>query len=286
MKEKKMKHRRTISLLAICATLQALSQPAMPAQNSNPVGYNTVHVPANSDVLVSVPYDNFAPLTLNDMFPPAFSNRAFAVSSALVTRTVVLEYLENPANTPNRSAAAAYYFIRSGSNIGWRKFGVPNTVDFGPSNLMANAFVVLRNQNNGTNTLTYISRGGVETERLSRTLTAGNYTNDVYVSTGRPVGLTLNDLQLGGTPAFSNSTAFTVRDTILVYDNAASGQNKSAAATYYFLGGPAGGWRRFGFSGDYGNSNVFEAASGFIIRTAPISSPRSIEWSAMATFSN
>jgi uncharacterized protein (TIGR02597 family) len=281
-----MKHLKIASLMAVAATMWGLPGLARAAQNSDVVGYTRIIVPANSDVTVSVPYDNAAPLTLNDMFPPVMSNISFAVSSALTTRSVVLEYLENPANTPNRSAVATYYFLRSGSNIGWRKFGVANTVDFGPSNLTANAYVVLRNQNNGTNQLAYIARGGVEQGRLNRTINAGNYTNDIYVATGRPVGMTLNDLQLGGTPAFTNSTALTTRDTILVYDNTASGQNKSAAATYFYLGGATGGWRKFGATGDFGNSNVFDAASGFIIRTAPVGTSRSVEWSAMATFSN
>lgn len=281
-----MNYLKYVSVMAVTASLWGLPGAAPAAQNSNPVGYTAIPVPPNTDVMVSVPYDNHAPLTLNDMFPPALSNRSFAVSSALTTRSVVLEYLENPINTPNRSAANTYYFLRQGTNIGWRKFGAPNTVDFGPSNLMANAYVVLRNQNNGTNTLTYIARGNVEQGRLVRTINAGNYTNDIYVSTGRPVRMTLNDLQLGGTPAFTNSTVLTTRDTILVFDNAAPGQNKSAVATYYYLGGPTGGWRKFGSPGDFGNSNVFESASGFIIRTVPVGTPRSVPWNAMAPFTN
>jgi uncharacterized protein (TIGR02597 family) len=71
---------------------------------------------------------------------------------------------------------------------------------------------------------------------------------------------------LGGTSAFQSSPSTLVRkDTILTFNNAAPGQNKSASATYYYLAGA--GWRKFGLeTNSFDNVPVIEPGAGFIIR--------------------
>jgi uncharacterized protein (TIGR02597 family) len=81
----------------------------------------------------------------------------------------------------------------------------------------------------------------------------------------RPFAVSLNDSGLIQSGAFLPSPSPVDRlDELLTFDNTAPGQNKSAAATYYYSGGA---WRKVGEGTlDVGNDFVFQPGSGFIIR--------------------
>lgn len=191
-------------------------------------------------------FEVFKHHTLASVFPDRFAGLSFETSaSAFIRATEVL--IPSSALGVNKSASATY-FHTAGE---WRKIGGGLT-NFDEEVLAPQSYFILRN--NGGSELSFYSWGTVDTNPIIRSIPTSTQDNDVAVSSGLPVARTLGQLNLGGTAAFeTSSSAFIRADELLVFDNSTNGQNKSAAATYFYFSGE---WRKIGggtadFSGEW-----------------------------------
>ena len=108
---------------------------------------------------------------------------------------------------------------------------------------------------------------------------------DNAVAVPRPVAITLNDLGLIISGAFTPSTGTALRsikDSLLVYDNTVTGINKSSTAGYFYYNGA---WRLVGSDGtmDYG-STAIPYGVGFTIRKVQVSNGATSFWQNARTY--
>lgn len=233
---------------------------------------------ANAAVLTGVvagdKFDVLPHQTLDSVFPDSFQGYSFRPSTSAFVRSTEVLFLSEAVGT-NKSAAETYFFLGSANE--WRRVGSGLNFDKKVINPQQ-GFIV---RNNSTSTLNLLTFGDVLENSQVSGLTVASQANDVIISTGQPVGVRLGDLNLGGTPAFVTSvSAFVRRDELLVFNNAATGRNKSAAVTYFYLGGATPGWRRVG-SGSIVDNDVLPAGSAFIVRKFS-GTPGSVNWSVPA----
>ena len=329
------------------AALLALTAQTVSAADA--VGYNVVTVPANSDVLVSVPFNqkavgsftvvsvtgsgvtvadtlqanaytngyyvrftsgsgeglwstisangtggfdlqNTAVLahvgngntfkvyphqTLAKVFPDGMEGVSFEKSASGLNRKTEILIPGTSGVGINKSAASTYYYI----NNEWRRVG-GGTANQDNTVLSPETFFVLRNR--GVEELSYIASGNVESLALGRFVDIQTAKNDIPAVSGRPVPMTLAELGLGGTAAFETSASgLNRKDELLVFDNTATGQNKSAQATYYFISGQ---WRKVGGGTVNYNDQLVDAGAALIIRKAAAASAGSAEWNQTAPF--
>lgn len=213
--------------------------------------------------------------TLSTVFPPAMVGITYIQSVSGSNRNTEILEMDNTSVLQNKSAAATYYYLAGV----WRKTG--SGADFTNYVLPPDKPFIIRNKNNA-NPLPFAAAKFVAQELWTGRAIPGSTPNDLYVATTRPVAMTLNELQLGGTAAFRDSASASTRhDEILVFDNAATGQNKSASGTYYYIGGV---WRKTGSGLDWSNDpSVLPPGAGFIIRrktSGPVP-PASVDWSVI-----
>lgn len=269
-------------LIATVAALGVVT--AQSAQYSNIVGYHTVTVPGNSDAVISSPYDNAAGVkTFDQLFPANLAGLSYiaSVSPAAGGRRTEVLLLRYDQVGVNKSAEATYFYF----NGGWRKQGAPVTVNFGASNAVNSAqYMLIRNTNN-SNPLTFVAFGNLSEGEVTTSISTAATKNDLYVSPGRAAPLTFADLQLGGTAAFVSSVSPAAggrRDELLVFNNSATGINKSAADTYFYFNN---GWRRQGspVTVDFSNSNVVNGATGFLLRKYE-GTPGSVNWTTIPVY--
>jgi len=91
---------------------------------------------------------------------------------------------------------------------------------------------------------------------------------DNFVGVERPLSLTLDELGLHGTSVFETTTQTDdIKDQLLVYDNAATGKNKTPSATYFYFNGA---WRKVGadVATNFGSDEI-AATAAIAIRKAP-----------------
>ena len=213
-----------------------------------------------SDVANGDTFKVFAHATLDGVFPAELKGRAYEASASLLARkTEVLVPSSNPGI--NKSAGATYYYY----NNAWRKVGASPAVNQGGTVLSPDSYFIVRN--NGGTQLTFVSAGTVQAIALARVIPTDTSKNDVPAVTGRVTPVTLAQLGLGGTAAFQTSTSILTRkDELLVFDNGATGINKSAAATYFYYNGA---WRKVGASPATSfDGEVLPAGAAVIIRKA------------------
>lgn len=339
-----------ITNTAIAAALLTLLGHTAGAANA--VGYNKITVPANSDVLVSVPFNedaagtysvssiSSATISVNEtlaadtfdntyyvritsgnaagLWSTVSSNAAgeltvqdedilsdvtagdtldvlphHTLETVLPDRLVDVSFIASTGsgfsltiNTTvrtwsadvgiNQSPANTYYYHESGE---WRTLagGNADATIFTPDDIM-----VIRNSDD-TEALSYIVSGNVPEGAIGQLLSTHASDDDTYTSSGRPVGITLDELGLGGSAAFKGSTgsgfSLTINDTLRVYDNTTAGINKSPASTYYYH--ETEGWRTLADApaGD----TVIPAGTGFVIRK--VSGTTSTDaWTAQAPY--
>ena len=236
-------------------------------------GDGTIDIDLNGATISAVSGNQFEVLkfwTLDELFPPtesdtdpALTGNAIVAStstSSLGRRTSLL-YPDITTAGTNLSASAIYFIY----NDEWRKSG--ETGDFGSTQLWPDVYFTIRHAPSVNSATTYTVIGQVETGTVDiplNTVTTGFQDN--FIGITRPVDVTLNSLNLGGTAAFVSSTSTSSlgrRDSILVFDNAAALQNKSASAIYFFHEGI---WKKSGANNDDFGSDVIPAGHGFIIR--------------------
>ena len=226
-------------------------------------GSNTLSVDTTTDDLSGIPVNAQVMVlphwTFNTVFPATDANVSFVPSTSPVNRLTQILIPNYSGTGINLSAAATYYFY----NGAWRKFGLSPTEDHGDDVLVPRGYFTVRNASTGT-TLTIAGSVLVKKEAIPL-VTNTSTKQDNFVSVIRPVDVSLDNLGLITSGAFAaSSSPASLVDQLFVYNNAASGINKSASATYYFYNGH---WRKFGQNPatDFGPDTI-PAGSGFVIR--------------------
>lgn len=221
--------------------------------------------------------------TLDELFPPgdcttdpATTGNAIVASTSQLTsgrRTTILlpDLLSSGINLSSTSA----YYVNAGV---WKKVGSGST-DFGSTQFWPDNYFTIRHPSTVNAATSYTVTGEVETASLNIPLATNATTSqDNFIGLPRPVDVTLNNLNLGGTSAFMDSTSQLTsgrRDLLLVFDNAAALQNKSATAVYYFHNSI---WKKVGGgSTDFG-TDVIPAGGGFMIRKYQTGTGATVIW--------
>jgi uncharacterized protein (TIGR02597 family) len=211
--------------------------------------------------------------TLGTVFP---SGQGIAPSPNTLSHATEI-YIPNFAGVGYNMSASTntYYYYNN-----WRRIGDAN--NHGSDVLIRDGYFIVR-QKTATNTILTAS-GNVHMTKLRAPIYVEQIKQDNYIGVVRPVAMSLNDSQLFESGAFSNSaSSLQITDSLYIYDNIASGYNKSAAATYYRL---SSGWRKVGSGVDFGSSNVFLPGNGYIIRKASRSTVTNLFWSHPPTYTN
>ncbi len=221
--------------------------------------------------------------TLAELFNPAASTtdplttgNAIVASTSTTTfgrRTSVL--FPDLATPGINLAASAIYYVHSGI---WKKSGQGDT-NYGSTQLWPDMYIVIRHPSAVTSSTVYTVTGEVEMGDFVIPLsTQASAQQDNFISITRPVDVSLNNLNLGGTSAFISSTSETTfgrRDQLMVFDNTQQAQNKSATAIYFYHNGI---WKKSGFgSTDYG-TDVIRAGAGFMIRKYQSGNGATVFW--------
>jgi uncharacterized protein (TIGR02597 family) len=233
---------------------------------------DTVTIDLAGDLLTGVASgDEFALIpywTLGTVFPSSTVGTAFEASSAFVRNTQIFFPNQSGIGT-NLASDSSYYFL----NSAWRQAGQPSSISYNDKVLPPDSYVTVRNK---SFTGKVAVMGGVVTAAQSTPINFyAASAQDNFVALAYPVDTTLNNLGISST--FVPSTAFSRKDQVLVFDNAAAAINKSPSAIYFFMNGA---WRKAGQSSslDFG-SDVIKAGSGFIVRKAVNSSgPSTVDW--------
>jgi len=248
----------------------------------------TLSLNLNGDVISSIPTNSQITLipywTLGTVFPSSSMNTSFTATTS--TRNFQTQIL-----IPNYSAVGVnlayslcYYFINSGSNIGWRLFGDATTTDHSDDILVPNGYFVVRNDNKAP-TLPLIVQGSVLTGKMTTSeSTLANQAQDNAAAMIRPVDVPLTNSGLTPLDGSFVATASTnyFQDQLLIYDNAQIAINKSPSAVYYYMNN---GWRLEGDSTttDHG-SDELPAGSALTIRKSAFDSGITGFWQNSATY--
>lgn len=265
-----------------------------------PIVNNTatsVTVSLNGDTTQAVVGNTFSVTkfwTLAELFNPSVStNDPLTTGNAIVSssgttagtrRTEVL--LPDTTTAGINLASAGTFYVNAGI---WKKQGGGAT-DYGTQQVWPDNYFTIRNPATVTSSTNYVIAGEVDTTAAIiplATRTGGqNEKQDNAVALTRPIDITLNQLNLGGTSAFVSSTgatAATRRDEVLVFDNAGTGLNKAASATYYFRDGI---WNKQGGGVvDAGNDKI-PAGSGIVIRKYGTAAGATALWNNTPSYSN
>ena len=235
-------------------------------------GAGTITLSLNGDTISALPANAQISLipywTLAALFPSANTNVSFTPTTS--TRTFRTEVLIPDFSDPgiNLATSKTYYFISSGTNVGWRLFGDAITTDHGNDILQPDLYFTVRNQN-GAPTLPLVVSGNVPVSKLTvplATLSTGPQDNPAAVI--RPLDVSLNNCGLS--PATGSFVATTstrnFQDELFLYSNAQVGFNKSASSVYFYMNS---GWRLFGdaITNDHG-SDLIPAGTAISIRKA------------------
>jgi uncharacterized protein (TIGR02597 family) len=199
--------------------------------------------------------------SLGSLFPASSANASFVPSASAFVRQTQILFPDVAGSGINRSANQTFYFL----NGAWRKVGQPTTSSFDTQPISPDSYIIVRNSATAPTGLKLVVAGSVNTSpttiQIDR-LTTGK--NDNYVSTARPLDQTLDQTGIFESGSFTASAnAFVRQDELLVFNNGASGINKSASATYYYLSGS--GWRKVG-SSDPAGSDLIAAGAALVIR--------------------
>ena len=221
--------------------------------------------------------------TLNELFNPADSttdaattkNAIVASTSQLTTgrRTQIL--IPNYTAAGTNASASSIFYVNAGI---WKQSGM-GSADYGSFQLLPDSYFIIRNPSQVTGSTFYTSTGEVESGCMGLFLsTLASASQDNYVSLPRPVDVKLRDLNLGGTSSFMPSTGTLTtqrRDQLFVYNNAATGFNKSASAIYYYHDNM---WKKSGQGNTDFGDDVIPAGSGFVIRKYKSGNGASVSW--------
>lgn len=237
---------------------------------------------ADTSFLASVAAGNTFDLvphqTLARVFSDDLKDITFTASTSPVIHTMEVLLPDGTSVGINKAPNETYYYRAVSGVSAWRKVGAGASISFDNTILPPGAYFVLRN-NNAT-ALSFLTKGNVAaSQQQARTVATESAQNDLPAASGNPFPVTLLDLNLGGTPAFQNSTSPVIHtDELLVFSNT-TGQNNPPPITYYYrtVSGVAA-WRKVGAgaSEDH-NSDIIPAGAALVIRKGA-GTPGSAGW--------
>jgi uncharacterized protein (TIGR02597 family) len=160
----------------------------------------------------------------------------------------------------NLPAQGTYFF----TSTGWKK-SVSGNPDATNTILFPDEYIIVRQPAVVASDVSVTFVGSVNTDPLALALaTRAAGTQDNAVALLRPADVTLADSGLAsGFVSSTGTLANARRDQLFVFDNAATGINKSAAKIYYRFNG---NWIRATTGNPIANTDVLTVGSGFIIR--------------------
>ncbi len=212
---------------------------------------------AAGDKLQITPY-----WTLGTIFPAADAGVSFEASTSTLSRKTELLFTAQNALGVNLAASSIFYFY----NSSWRKVGVAVASSFDDAVILPDSYFVVRNKTR-PGTLTVVGAVSMSPIEIGLTsLAAGQQDN--LVALARPTEVSLDDSGLITSGAFVASTSpLSRKDQLYVFDNSATGTNKSATAIYYFYNNA---WRKVGqpVTANFGAEQIFKAGTGVIVRKA------------------
>lgn len=206
--------------------------------------------------------------TFDKVFPAAQAGRMFVkTTSTLPTQRKTQVIVPAQADVTNQSGAETFYYLQSGTRVGWRSNLGGINVDKGAAVIDPDSYLIIRN--NADQKLFYVVAGTTNSGVVGRFVTTKTVEYDINFSSSRPTAVTLNDLNL--LPVFKKTTSTLPtqrQDLLLVFDNTAQQSNKAAAEQFYYLeSGTRVGWRSnlTGINVDRGDTLV-DPAAALVIR--------------------
>lgn len=167
------------------------------------------------------------------------------------------------------------YYIHNGI---WKRSSSGNT-SFDNTIIYPDTHFRISHPSSVTYTTTFRSAGEVEMSVMSIPLSTRQTTSqDNYIALGRPVSVTLNDLNLLGTDAFVSSTntlGSGRQDELLVFDNALQLRNKAPSARFFVHNGI---WKLSGGGNTDRGGELIDAGLGIIIRKSTTLSGSTVFW--------
>ena len=231
-------------------------------------GTNSLTVSLNGDSISAVAVGTSVTLipywTLGTAFPASDAGTSYVASTSTGFRSYQTQILLPDTTSTGINLAPRTAYINYNGN--WILEGTDGSTSYSDTVLPPTSTFTVRNASTAT---TFTPTGGVYMNRVVAVLdTQTSSGQDNSVSLPRPVALSLNDLGLITSGAFtvsSNPSFRSITDTLLVYDNTATGLNKAPTASYFYYNG---GWRLVGTDGttDYGATVTIPYGTGFIVR--------------------
>ncbi|MGA3172339.1 MAG: TIGR02597 family protein [Chthoniobacteraceae bacterium] len=250
-------------------------------------GTNALTLDLNGDNISSVPAGSTITIypywTLGTVFPPSESGTYFVASQSPGNKGTEILIPAYSGTGINLAAPSTYYFY----NNQWCLVGDLTTNSHNNDILIPDGYMVIRNPTSVAGT-TLTAMGTVPMGNFMIPLaTDTNTEQDNFVSICRPIGTTLNQLGLGGTPAFTSSPSpGQHQDELLVTSTGQTGVNIAPNMTYYYLASVSGtGWRLVGdlSTNDHG-SDVVSPGSGFIVRKVSTNNGATAFWQNPASY--
>jgi len=241
-------------------------------------GLQQASVDASGDIVQIIPY-----WTLNTLFP---EGEGFAASSTFTPSAVFMFPDMASAGTDLSTSDIFFYYsgVAAGGE-GWRRSGSSPLTKFDDQVLTNEISYIVRNNSGSAFDVMISGSVPMAAYRTPLNTLAADVPQDNAIALNFPVDTTLSESQLFESGAFEGSATFTPADILLVYDNAAVGQNKSSSEVYFYYTGLAAGgpgWRKQGDSPltIHDNEPVFSAGKGFVIRKGAQPAPQSSIWTA------
>lgn len=187
----------------------------------------------------------------------------------------------------NLATSAIYYYYSGAASggEGWRKQGSPWTQKFDSQILLPDSFFIIRHNVAGNTEIT--NSGSVQMTQIATVIgtIAPNTAQDNAIAFNAATPMSLSNSNLYQSGAFLGNSAFTPKDSLIVFDNTVVGKNKSASAIYYYYTGAASGgagWRKVGdpWTTKHDSTAVFQPGNGYMIRKAAAVTPASTTWIA------
>lgn len=191
------------------------------------------------------------------------------------------------------ASSSYYYYTGTGfGGAGWRRQGGGLSNIKNDDVIPPDLFVIFRQDGVASTVIQVASgavpittSGGTDRRYIIGTVTA-NVPQDNAVALGVPVPLTLSQLNLFQSGAFTGTTnaGGSTGDKLYVFDDSVAGINKAASSSYYYytgtgFGGP--GWRKQagGLNVIRDSEVVFQPGTGIIIRKEASPVPSTVVWS-------
>jgi uncharacterized protein (TIGR02597 family) len=224
---------------------------------------------ANGDTFDIVPHQ-----TLGSVFPDELKGISFLESSNTTIHSTEIWLPDTTTLSVNKAANTAYFFHQGN----WKKSGSPYPISNNVI-LPPDLYIKLRNKST-TASLTFIVSGKTTSNAdQSRVVRTETVKYDVPAGSGFATSISLRDLKLGGTSAFTTSTSTTLhKDELLVYVNGITGINNAPSMTFFYYNDA---WRKSGEAGlSYPSHDIdlLPAGAALIIRKASAATPADNTW--------